>query len=128
MPNPAGISIFKQAAVLNRFARNRDPEGEQVPPDVTLVLVHAVNPYGFHNDRRVNEDNIDLNRNFLTPEQFEMAWSRDPNFAGYVDADSLFNPEYMSDYTFVNDLVTIRNLVTAGELPKIRNIRIVSLR
>jgi hypothetical protein len=29
-----------------------------------LALVHAVNPYGFAHLRRVNEENIDLNRNF----------------------------------------------------------------
>jgi hypothetical protein len=28
----------------------------------TLVFVHAVNPFGFANNRRVNEENIDLNR------------------------------------------------------------------
>jgi hypothetical protein len=32
---------------------------------VALVLYHAVNPYGFSHLRRVNEDNVDLNRNFL---------------------------------------------------------------
>lgn len=32
---------------------------------VALLLIHAVNPYGFSHERRVNEDNIDLNRNFL---------------------------------------------------------------
>jgi len=32
---------------------------------VGLLLVHAVNPYGFSHLRRVNEDNIDLNRNFV---------------------------------------------------------------
>ena len=32
---------------------------------VALVLYHAVNPYGFSHVRRVNEDNVDLNRNFL---------------------------------------------------------------
>ncbi len=32
--------------------------------DVALVFVHAVNPYGFSHLRRVNEDNVDLNRNF----------------------------------------------------------------
>jgi hypothetical protein len=30
----------------------------------TLVFVHALNPYGFSWVRRVNEDNVDLNRNF----------------------------------------------------------------
>jgi hypothetical protein len=29
-----------------------------------LLLVHAVNPYGFAHLRRTNEDNVDLNRNF----------------------------------------------------------------
>jgi len=31
---------------------------------VALLVVHAVNPYGFSHLRRVNEDNVDMNRNF----------------------------------------------------------------
>ncbi len=31
---------------------------------VAVLFVHAVNPYGFAHGRRVNEDNVDLNRNF----------------------------------------------------------------
>ena len=38
---------------------------ERLPPDVRLVLIHALNPYGFSHLRRVNEDNVDLNRNFV---------------------------------------------------------------
>ncbi len=37
----------------------------RMPPDLRIVMVHAVNPYGFAHLRRVNEDNIDLNRNFI---------------------------------------------------------------
>ena len=37
----------------------------RLPPDLRIVMVHAVNPYGFAHLRRVNEDNIDLNRNFI---------------------------------------------------------------
>ena len=33
--------------------------------DLAVVHVHAVNPYGFSFCRRVNEDNVDLNRNFI---------------------------------------------------------------
>ncbi len=33
--------------------------------DVAQVFVHALNPYGFSWVRRVNEDNVDLNRNFV---------------------------------------------------------------
>lgn len=35
----------------------------EVPDDLAIVLVHAINPYGFAWIRRVNEDNVDLNRN-----------------------------------------------------------------
>jgi hypothetical protein len=34
-----------------------------------VVLVHAINPYGFSWQRRVNENNVDLNRNFILPNQ-----------------------------------------------------------
>ena len=34
-------------------------------PNTRLVMIHAVNPYGFANMRRFNEDNVDLNRNFV---------------------------------------------------------------
>jgi len=36
-----------------------------VPKGAKLVLLHALNPYGFSWDRRVDEDNIDINRNFV---------------------------------------------------------------
>lgn len=36
-----------------------------LPADLSIVMIHAMNPYGFSHDRRVNEDNVDLNRNFI---------------------------------------------------------------
>jgi predicted deacylase len=33
--------------------------------NMRIVLVHALNPYGFAWNRRVTEDNVDLNRNFV---------------------------------------------------------------
>lgn len=41
---------------------------QSAPAGVALVLVHALNPYGFAWIRRVNEDNVDLNRNFVDHE------------------------------------------------------------
>ena len=35
------------------------------PEGTALVFIHALNPYGFSWVRRVNEDNVDLNRNFI---------------------------------------------------------------
>jgi len=42
--------------------------GLRPPPgsDVAICLVHALNPFGIGFRRRVNEDSIDLNRNFQT--------------------------------------------------------------
>ena len=47
-----------QLAWLNAVANGAQRAG------VRTVLVHAVNPYGFQQLRRTNENNIDLNRNF----------------------------------------------------------------
>ena len=41
------------------------------PASLRVVLIHALNPYGFSWVRRVNEDNVDLNRNFVD-------WSQPP--------------------------------------------------
>jgi hypothetical protein len=37
----------------------------ELPADTALVVVHAINPYGFAWIRRVTEDNVDLNRNYV---------------------------------------------------------------
>jgi hypothetical protein len=42
---------------------------EQPDRDASLVLIHAMNPYGFSYIRRVNENNVDLNRSFLLSDQ-----------------------------------------------------------
>lgn len=43
----------------------REDIAKRVPEGVKLVMLHALNPYGFSWDRRVNEDNADVNRNFV---------------------------------------------------------------
>jgi hypothetical protein len=53
-----------QLAFLNHL-----PRGWRPPAGASLVLIHALNPFGFAWQRRVNEENVDLNRNFLLAEQ-----------------------------------------------------------
>jgi hypothetical protein len=36
-----------------------------LPGDLQVIVIHAINPHGFAWSRRVNEDNVDLNRNFV---------------------------------------------------------------
>lgn len=43
----------------------RSGEPSKLPPDTGALLIHALNPYGFAWTRRVTEDNVDLNRNFV---------------------------------------------------------------
>jgi hypothetical protein len=50
-----------QVALLHddRFLRAIERSG------IAVLMLHALNPYGFSHLRRVNEDNVDLNRNFV---------------------------------------------------------------
>lgn len=43
----------------------RRGEARRLPAGVAVMMVHAVNPYGFAWLRRVTEDNVDLNRNWI---------------------------------------------------------------
>ncbi len=43
----------------------REGIAARVPAGARLVMLHALNPFGFSWDRRVNEDNADVNRNFV---------------------------------------------------------------
>src|SRR5580698_5857758 len=43
----------------------RRAELDTLPPDMAALHVHAINPYGFAWLRRVTEENIDLNRNWI---------------------------------------------------------------
>ena len=71
------IALLNDDELLGRIAGS----------DVALLLIHAVNPYGFSHLRRVNESNIDLNRNFL---EFDVPL---PVNAGYADVHSLMLPD-----------------------------------
>ena len=57
-----GVEGFTGSALQHRWLVSG---AEQRPDDVRVVLLHAFNPHGFSWVRRVNEDNVDLNRNFI---------------------------------------------------------------
>ena len=61
------------------------------PPDVRSVWLHAHNPYGFAWTRRVNEDNVDLNRNYVD-------WPAEPvHNPGYDALAPMIVPEDWSE-------------------------------
>jgi len=53
------VGSAAQVALLDAIAT-----GVPLPP-VRVVLVHAINPYGFAHITRTTENNVDLNRNFI---------------------------------------------------------------
>ena len=56
---------------------------------LAVLLVHALNPWGFSFLRRANEDNIDLNRNFL---DFSQPRAKSADNAGYEELHDLLLP------------------------------------
>jgi hypothetical protein len=82
-----GIEGFLGAAIQIALLEEIVP-AHPLPPGCALVLVHALNPYGYAFLRRVNEDNVDLNRNMLVPGE---PFSGSPPLYGALDP--LLNPK-----------------------------------
>ena len=62
----------------------------RILPGLKLVMIHAINPYGFACLRRVNEDNVDINRNFVDHA------SPYPENPGYERLADVIAPESLS--------------------------------
>ena len=62
----------------------------RLPDDCAIAFAHIINPWGMAWLRRVNEDNADLNRNFLPPGE---AYEGEPE--NYARLDHLLNPKGM---------------------------------
>lgn len=55
----------------------------ELPEGTALVMIHAVNPHGFSWLRRVNEDNVDLNRNHV---DHDAPYPQNPDYDALSDA------------------------------------------
>ena len=90
-----------------------------LPARTAVLVVHAINPYGFAWLRRVNEDNVDLNRNAI---DFGRLPEPDPDFAALAP---YLVPTEWSDLapaeTAIRDFIQVRGLrrfqevVTGGQ-------------
>ena len=79
-----GVEAFAGSAVQLQWLADPIPEMRE---DAALVLVHVINPYGMAWLRRFNEHSVDLNRNFLAPDE-----TYDGAPVGYAQLDTLLNP------------------------------------
>jgi hypothetical protein len=80
-----GVEGYAGSGCQVGFFRDRLFEG--FGADSCVIAVHAINPHGFAWLRRVNEDNVDLNRNF---QDFSRAL---PKNSGYDELHDLLIPE-----------------------------------
>jgi predicted deacylase len=84
-----GIEGYAGAACQLALVHQAGPQLARSPGAV--VLVHALNPWGFAHWRRVNEDNVDLNRNFVDHT------GTHPDNALYAELHALLLPRVWSE-------------------------------
>ncbi|MFK7856762.1 MAG: M14 family metallopeptidase [Granulosicoccus sp.] len=77
------IGACIQIQALQLFVQRR------IAKRIGIVMIHAVNPYGFAHLRRVDENNIDVNRNFI-----DFNNSKPASHKNYASLDSTINPKF----------------------------------
>ena len=92
-----GVEAFAGSAIQLALL-DKPPRMEA---DCALILAHVLNPYGMAWLRRANENNVDLNRNFLGDGE---SWSGAP--AVYRHVDHILNPRTppASDFFYMQAL------------------------
>jgi len=88
MSGAHGLEAATGAAIFLDWIDN--DEYSQLPGDVAVMLVHAINPYGWAYSSRTNEDNIDINRNYLNHQKPH------PKNSTYPDMHNLLTSNDMS--------------------------------
>ena len=78
-----GVEGFAGSAIQLQLLKNLPA----LPEDAALIVVHVLNPYGMAWLRRFNENNVDLNRNFVANQAYAGAPS------AYADLDAFLNPQ-----------------------------------
>ena len=63
-----GVETYLGSAAQQIFLK----EYQKKLKNTDVCLVHSLNPYGFKHDRRVNENNVDLNRNSVYDERLTL--------------------------------------------------------
>ena len=86
-----GVEGFAGSGIQTGLLRMGLPD--HLEPGVGLVMYHALNPYGFSHIRRFDENNVDLNRNFVDHAKPH------PTNEAYDQLVGLIEPEDLSAWT-----------------------------
>ncbi len=127
------LFLQNEELIMQSNEQDKSSEYENGKVRKKILLIHAVNPFGMRHHRRTNENNVDLNRNVLAPDQIKAVIERDPNYFGYVDMDPVLNPvdsrtqhqreilpeqsSYDTIHTFINEMESIASVI--GSIVKI---------
>jgi len=104
-----GVEGYAGSAIQQMFLK--ELIDDQYMEDMGILLIHAVNPYGFMNNRRFTENNVDLNRNCSnTPDLYSSENS------GYAELNLFLNPEKEVNLTGFDNLFF--HLAAVGQIAK----------
>ncbi|OIQ02948.1 MAG: DUF2817 domain-containing protein [Zetaproteobacteria bacterium CG06_land_8_20_14_3_00_59_53] len=112
-----GVEGFNGSAAQIDFLRHHNG----LPEGVAALLIHAANPHGFAWLRRVTEDGVDLNRNYV---DFSKPLPANPGYEELADAivpDSLdvqalhACDKRLSDYRSAHGSVSYEKALSAGQ-------------
>lgn len=86
--------------------------------NTSLLVIHSLNPWGFHNIRRNTENNVDLNRNFDSTGKLFQTKNE-----GYTQLYNLLNPDSPADSSDLKNrffiVRAVYNILTKG-MPALR--------
>jgi hypothetical protein len=106
-----GIEGYVGTAMLKVFIEEFAPRLD--PEHTGLLLVHALNPWGMKHRRKVNENSVDLNRNFILNGSFDTGINLDFKQIAY-----LLNPQYRLPSFAIENLRfwgrVVKSILTAG--------------
>jgi hypothetical protein len=91
-----GVEGFAGSAIQTGLLR--EGIASCLATDVSIVMIHAINPYGFAHLRRFNEDNVDLNRNFVDHSQ---PYPANRGYEGLAEAVAPTSLSFRSDLAFL---------------------------
>lgn len=92
-----GVEAFAGSAI--QFAFIEKILNSQLLESMGVLIIHAVNPYGYAFHRRVSENNVDLNRNFTADELLFKS-----NNEAYSKLNDFLNPSHPAKASIFHDI------------------------
>lgn len=86
-----GVEGFAGSGIQNGLLQ--EGIASKLTPDTSILMIHALNPYGFAHLRRFDEDNVDPNRNFIDHSKSH------PRNKGYESLSDSISPKSISIFS-----------------------------